>query len=141
VLGWLWWHVTADLQPAPRLIARIVVYLWIFLCCRLIKYTEHFCRFPADLAYVPLIPLFGYYHSLWIKLHAMLTLQVTTWGSREGADNDDNLRMINLPSYHDSSPSSSSSTKSSDTLITSTPAEEEHYPLLPVYSPDLSEDA
>ena len=66
------------------MIARIVVYLWIFLFCRLIKYTEHFCRYPADLAYVPLIPLFGYYHSIWIKLNAMLTLQVVRIANTAG---------------------------------------------------------
>jgi hypothetical protein len=42
--------------------------------------------------------------------------------------------MINLPPYHDYSPSSS---KPTDDLINAAPAEE-HYPLLPVYSVDSS---
>ena len=78
VLSWLWWRATSDLQADWRLIARVSVYLWIFLGCRLIKYTEHFLRFPVDLIYIPLIPLFGYFHSICVKLHAMLTLQVVS---------------------------------------------------------------
>jgi hypothetical protein len=97
VLGWLWWHVTADLQPNWRLIARIVGYLWIFLFCRLIKYTEHFCRYPADLVYVPLIPIFGYYHSIWIKLHAMLTLQVVRIESTFTKKREACLRLLLQP--------------------------------------------
>jgi len=119
VLCWLWWHVTSDLRG-----------IW-----RLVKYTEHFKRYPADLIYVPLIPLFGYYHSIWIKLHAMLTLQVTTWGSREGADTDDNMRMINLPPYNSSSSSSPSpSSKTGNEFKMDGQPPEELYPLLPVYS-------
>jgi len=135
LLCWMWWHITADLHSHWRLLARTSVYLWIFLLCRLIKYTEHFCRFPADLVYVPLIPVFGYFHSICIKLHAMFTLQVTTWGSRAGADNDDNLRMIILPNYDDASASSPSSPKFPDHLIEDEPSGE-LYPLLPRYSLD-----
>jgi hypothetical protein len=81
LLCWMWWHITADLHSHWRLLARTSVYLWIFLLCRLIKYTEHFCRFPADLVYMPLILVFGYFHSICIKLHAMFTLQVVSTSS------------------------------------------------------------
>jgi hypothetical protein len=135
VLSWLWWHVTADLRPERRLIARVLVYLWIFLLCRLIKYTEHFRRFPSDLVYVPLIPLFGYYHSIWIKMHAMLTLQATTWGSREGADNDDNLRMINLPPYNNNLSPTPPKSPPVD-FIKDDPCDDTYH-LLPKYSLDV----
>jgi len=109
VLAWLWWQVTSELVPVglPRQAAVAIVYLWIFLVCRLVKYGEHFLRYPADIIYAPLVPLFGYFHASFIKLHAMVTLQVTTWGSREGADANDRARMIPLPSYEISGDASS----------------------------------
>lgn len=72
-----------DMQAEWRVMARITAYLWIVLFCRLVKYTEHFRRYPGDVVYAPLIPLFGYYHSIWIKLHAMLTLQVVRISKNE----------------------------------------------------------
>ncbi|KAL8639605.1 MAG: hypothetical protein Q9228_003374 [Teloschistes exilis] len=41
--------------------------------------------------------LFGYFHGL-IKGYAMVSLNVTAWGSREGADDDDAYRMTRLSS-------------------------------------------
>ncbi|KAF2666871.1 putative polysaccharide synthase Cps1, partial [Microthyrium microscopicum] len=77
-LAWLWWFVTLEMEPSSRLIARVVAYLWIFLFCRLVKYLEHFVRYPADLIYIPLIPFFGYFHSICIKAYAFFTLNVVS---------------------------------------------------------------
>jgi len=109
LLAWLFWHISSHLQEQPKQIARALVYLWILLLCRIVKYLEHFVRYPSDLKYVLLIPLFGYFHASFIKLHAMFTLHVTTWGSRAGADANDSFRMIELPSYRTAKNTSSSS--------------------------------
>jgi len=96
---YLFWHLTAGLHPEAQQIARFACFVWIVFVSRLVKYLEHFSRFPQDLRYIFLIPMFGYFHSLVIKFYAMVTMHVTTWGSRDGADANDNFRMISLPSY------------------------------------------
>ena len=58
--------------------------LWIF-CSKLVKPFPHFWRNPGDLIYLPGYILFGYYHSF-IKLYALMTFGVTTWGTRPGVD-------------------------------------------------------
>jgi hypothetical protein len=160
MLCWLWWRVSAVYQTSW--IVDSLVYLWIVLLCRIIKYIGHFQRYPGDLIYMPLIPIFGWYHSMGIKLHALFTLQVvctkrlrtfnvnpnfdlrprtsyaennhkltrslqTAWGSRDGADKDDNHRMINLPAYADV-PAKAGDEEHEETNM------DDQYPLLPVYS-------
>jgi hypothetical protein len=78
LLAWLFWHATSDLHEQAKRVARTLVYLWIFLLCRIVKYLEHFVRYPSDLKYVLLIPVFGYFHASLIKLHAMVTLHVVS---------------------------------------------------------------
>ena len=58
--------------------------IWIF-CSKLVKPFPHFWRNPGDLVYLPGYIFFGYYHSF-IKLYALLTFGVTTWGTRPGVD-------------------------------------------------------
>lgn len=77
-LAWLWWVVTSEWVQPTQLAVRAAMYLWIFVLCRLIKYVEHFVRYPCDLVYVPLVPLFGYFHSLCIKAYAAITLNVVS---------------------------------------------------------------
>jgi hypothetical protein len=77
-LAYVWWLATSDMSQQPRLAARTLMYLWIFIVCRLIKYVEHFVRYPSDLVYVPLVPLFGYFHSVCIKAYAAVTLNVVS---------------------------------------------------------------
>lgn len=96
-LVYLWWLGTSDWEhQATRLIARVMMYLWIVLLSRLVKYLDYFVRYPSDLRYVALIPLFGYFHSICIKAYALFTLNVTAWGSREGADATGSDRMLRL---------------------------------------------
>jgi len=118
---WSSWIFTLDFNTGPKIASRTILYFWIVLGCRLVKYIEHFARYPGDAIYVPIIPLFGYYHSIFIKLRAMFSLQVTTWGSREGADADDDQRLIRLPPYTESSGSSYSSTTQSTQLKPTNP--------------------
>jgi len=60
---------------------------------KFIKLVTHFVRFPVDIFLWPISVVFGWYHGI-IKLHAMITLNETTWGSRAGADASDSERMI-----------------------------------------------
>jgi len=134
---YLVWHLTASLRPEARQIVRIICLVWIVFISRLVKYIEHFSRFPQDVKYIFLIPLFGYFHSLVIKVYAMVTMHVTTWGSREGADANDNYRMIRLPSYMDmlvGSSNSKSTTAEIDDMDET--FGDDHQPLLPKYGDD-----
>jgi hypothetical protein len=78
LLVWLWWQATSQMHGPKRDLCRVLVYLWVVVFCRIVKYLEHFARYPQDVVYVPLVPLFGYYHSCVIKLHALFTLQAVS---------------------------------------------------------------
>lgn len=95
----MFWQLTVDLDQRIQQLTRIAFTLWVVLLCRVIKYMGHFARYPEDLKYILLIPFFGYFHSCFIKMYAMITMHVTTWGSRAGADADDEWRLIRLPGY------------------------------------------
>ncbi|KAI9792143.1 MAG: hypothetical protein M1833_001257 [Piccolia ochrophora] len=65
---------------------------------KFLKLVGHFIRYPEDVMLLPVSILFGYLHGF-IKVYAFLTLDVTAWGSREGADTDDAYRMIRLSEH------------------------------------------
>jgi hypothetical protein len=67
---------------------------WVF--AKTIKLIPHLLRNPGDVRFVPVSILFGYFHNL-IKLYGCITVTETTWGTREGADADDNIRMLPIP--------------------------------------------
>ncbi|KIW08942.1 hypothetical protein, variant 1 [Verruconis gallopava] len=75
---WLFWQVTSTMQHDTQRIVRILFLFWVVLICRVVKYMGHFARYPEDLKYIMLIPLFGYFHSCSIKLYAMLTMHVVS---------------------------------------------------------------
>jgi cellulose synthase/poly-beta-1,6-N-acetylglucosamine synthase-like glycosyltransferase len=64
-----------------------------FAFAKTIKLVPHLLRNPADVWFIPVSVAFGYFHNL-IKLYGFLTVTETTWGTREGADADDNYRML-----------------------------------------------
>ncbi|KAF2649361.1 glycosyltransferase family 2 protein [Lophiostoma macrostomum CBS 122681] len=64
-----------------------------------VKLVPHLLRNPGDVRFVPVSVLFGYFHNL-IKMYGCITVTETTWGTREGADTDDHLRMMQIPNYH-----------------------------------------
>lgn len=87
--------------PQYALTAQCVFMLW----TKIIKLVGLFAREPLDLIFLPVSILFGYFHGL-IKVYALLTLRMTSWGSRPDGDTNDNERMtprarrsesINLP--------------------------------------------
>ncbi|KAL5687450.1 hypothetical protein EMGR_001760 [Emarellia grisea] len=65
--------------------------VWMFIS-KFIKLLGHYIRYPVDVLLLPVSILFGYFHG-GIKMYAVLTLNVTTWGSRDGADDYDAERM------------------------------------------------
>lgn len=67
-----------------------------FVFAKTIKLIPHLLRNPGDVRFVPVSVLFGYFHNL-IKLYGCITVTETTWGTREGADADDNIRMLPIP--------------------------------------------
>ncbi|KAF2100326.1 hypothetical protein NA57DRAFT_73937 [Rhizodiscina lignyota] len=108
--AFLCWGVaygTENLNSPAKWAVRALLWLHILLICRIVKFNIF--RYPSDLLYLPLIPIFGWIHSVTIKIWALSTLNETSWGSREGADADDAFRMIALPPYDGIAGSSSNS--------------------------------
>jgi cellulose synthase/poly-beta-1,6-N-acetylglucosamine synthase-like glycosyltransferase len=75
---WLFWQVSLPLNHDVRQASRLLFGFWVVLLCRIIKYMGHFTRYPEDLKYILLIPLFGYFHSCFIKIYAMLTMHIVS---------------------------------------------------------------
>jgi len=93
------WHQASTLWSQDRRTQLFVfLFLWTFVFSKTVKLWGHFFRYPADVVFIPIYVSFGYFHGL-IKLWGLLTLSETTWGSRDGADADDRIRMIPLPPY------------------------------------------
>ncbi|KAH9880761.1 hypothetical protein IAQ61_001055 [Plenodomus lingam] len=84
-------------QDAPwqrTLLWALFLAHWVF--AKTIKLVPHLLRNPGDVRFIPVSILFGYFHNL-IKLYGCITVTETTWGTREGADADDNIRMLPIP--------------------------------------------
>jgi len=72
------------------------IFLAHFVFAKTIKLLPHLLRNPGDVRFIPVSILFGYFHNL-IKFYGCMTVTETTWGTREGADADDNIRMLPIP--------------------------------------------
>lgn len=72
--------------------AMIAQLVFMFGIVKTVKLIGLFKRNPADIMYYPTSILFGYFHGL-IKLWALCTLRITSWGSRVDGDTNDNERM------------------------------------------------
>jgi hypothetical protein len=80
---YLFWQVTAGLSSEVQQITTAVWFVWVVFISRLVKYFEHFSRFPGDIfIFIFLIPLFGYFHSLVIKVYAGITMGVVSCPNR-----------------------------------------------------------
>ena len=51
--------------------------IWMFVS-KFIKLIGHYIRYPADFLLLPVSIFFGYFHSLAIKVYAMLSLNVVS---------------------------------------------------------------
>ncbi|KAJ5128422.1 hypothetical protein N7448_002141 [Penicillium atrosanguineum] len=91
LLVWLCHKATVSWGDVLHDRAMTSLYLWIF-SSKWIKLLGHYIRYPVDVFLMPVSILFGYFHGA-IKMYAVMTLNVTTWGSRDGADDYDAERM------------------------------------------------
>lgn len=115
LIFFLFYKATEDLPAGTRQNSLIAIGIWIFVFAKSIKLYGHWIRYPADLLMLPCSILFGHVHGV-IKLAGLLTLSAvccsmlrldvkvtdhlqTSWGSRDGADEDNHYRMIKLPPY------------------------------------------
>jgi len=107
-LTYLLWRAMENWSSDDFQFYMSVWMVWLFLS-KVIKLLPHYVRYPVDIFLIPCSILFGQFHSVFIKTYALLTLNVTSWGSREGADRDDASRLVRLRpeppipegSYHD----------------------------------------
>ncbi|KAK6007240.1 hypothetical protein QM012_006248 [Aureobasidium pullulans] len=98
LIFFFFYKATENLPVGTRQRILTAIGIWIFCFAKSIKLYGHWIRYPADLLMLPCSVLFGHVHGL-IKLAGLLTLSATSWGSREGADDDNHYRMIKLPPY------------------------------------------
>ncbi|TVY14802.1 hypothetical protein LARI1_G008624 [Lachnellula arida] len=72
---------TITWDPSHRLLSFCIFALWL-LFTKVVKLVPHFVLYPANICFIPVTILFGYFHGP-IKFYALLTLHLTTWGSRK----------------------------------------------------------
>ncbi|KAI0452380.1 glycosyltransferase family 2 protein [Xylaria acuta] len=76
-------------------------FIFMFAYTKVVKLVGLFQRQPRDIIFLPVSILFGYFHGF-IKLYALFTLNMTSWGSRPDGDANDALRMSPRPRRSDS---------------------------------------
>ncbi|KAJ5708000.1 hypothetical protein N7488_007801 [Penicillium malachiteum] len=91
LLVWLCHRATASWGDLLHDRAMKALIAWMFTS-KWIKLLGHYIRYPVDVFLLPVSIVFGYLHGA-IKMYAVMTLNVTTWGSRDGADDYDAERM------------------------------------------------
>ncbi|KAI5927342.1 polysaccharide synthase [Camillea tinctor] len=100
VLLSLWWGTEGwNMETRQRLFWAQLIFM--FAYTKVVKLIGLFRRNPSDIMFLPVSIVFGYFHGL-IKLHALLTLNMTSWGSRPDGDANDALRMARRPRRSDS---------------------------------------
>ncbi|KAI1353373.1 glycosyltransferase family 2 protein [Xylaria sp. FL0043] len=96
----LWWGTEGwDMDTRRKLLWAQLIFL--FAYTKVIKLIGLFRRQPSDIIFLPVSILFGYFHGL-IKLYALFTLNMTSWGSRPDGDANDASRMVPRPPQSDS---------------------------------------
>ncbi|KAI6374824.1 Type 2 glycosyltransferase [Pyricularia grisea] len=94
ILAALWWGAE-DWEPVNRTRALYAQLAFLALS-KVVKLVGLFRRHPADIMFLPVSIMFGYFHGL-IKIYAGLTLNMTSWGSRTDGDTDDAHRLAPGP--------------------------------------------
>lgn len=96
----LWWGTEGwELETRQRLVWAQIIFVFGF--SKVIKLVGLFRRNPTDIIYLPVSIIFGYFHGF-IKLYALLTLNMTSWGSRPDGDTNDDQRLARQPQRSDS---------------------------------------
>lgn len=86
------WEGSANWNPTVRLYTWWANFMFVFVFTKTVKLWGLFKRNPSDILFLPLSIIFGYFHGL-IKLYALFTLNMTSWGSRADGDLDDKARL------------------------------------------------
>ncbi|KFH43831.1 Hyaluronan synthase-like protein [Hapsidospora chrysogenum ATCC 11550] len=90
------WWATSGWAPVNRQYAFWAQFLFMFGFTKVVKLVGLFRRHPSDVMFLPVSICFGYFHGL-IKLYALATLNMTSWGSRADGDTNDEQRLCPAP--------------------------------------------
>jgi cellulose synthase/poly-beta-1,6-N-acetylglucosamine synthase-like glycosyltransferase len=71
----------ASCSPETRSWSIVAFFLWL-LFTKTVRMIPHFLRHPSDMFHMPLLIVFGYYHSI-MNVYAALTLTQTAWGGKD----------------------------------------------------------
>ncbi len=77
LLIYLYLQGTTQWDQHTRTFGLVVLVAWMFLS-KFIKLIGHYIRYPVDFLLLPVSIFFGYFHSLAIKVYAMLSLNVVS---------------------------------------------------------------
>ncbi|KAF7555055.1 hypothetical protein G7046_g6650 [Stylonectria norvegica] len=95
LLASCWW-ATAGWALENRQYAFWAQFVFMFGFTKVVKLMGLFLRNPSDFAFLPISIMFGYFHGL-VKLYALVTLNMTSWGSRADGDTNDAQRLAPAP--------------------------------------------
>lgn len=73
-----------DASSSAKILAYAGLAIWVVFT-KILKLLPHLCRHPSDIKFVPVAVLFSYFHGI-INIWALLTLNVTHWGSQKLED-------------------------------------------------------
>ncbi|PHH51804.1 hypothetical protein CFIMG_001896RA [Ceratocystis fimbriata CBS 114723] len=97
LLIWSCWRATQDWEDRQdRLLATWALVIFMFGFTKVVKLIGLFRRDYSSIVFLPLSIAFGYFHGL-IKLYALFTLKMTSWGSRTDGDQNDDARLTANP--------------------------------------------
>ncbi|KAI1170014.1 glycosyltransferase family 2 protein [Nemania sp. FL0916] len=96
----LWWG-TESWGAGARQRLFWSQFIFMFAYSKVVKLIGLFRRQPSDIIFLPVSILFGYFHGL-IKIYALCTLNMTSWGSRPDGDANDAVRMFPHPTVSES---------------------------------------
>ncbi|KAI9863715.1 MAG: hypothetical protein M1830_006147 [Pleopsidium flavum] len=71
--------------------------LWLVFT-KSVKLLPHFYRYPTDVRFIPVAIIFGYLHGF-IKIYALFTLNVTTWGGRDTGQTEEKVPFLQGSSF------------------------------------------
>lgn len=77
LLVYLYLQGTTQWDQHTRTFGLVALVAWVFLS-KFVKLIGHYIRYPVDFLLLPISIFFGYFHSLAIKVYAMLSLNVVS---------------------------------------------------------------
>lgn len=77
MLVYLYYRASADWDSDLRVVYFVLLVSWMFTS-KFIKLMGHYIRYPGDFLLLPVSISFGYFHSLIIKVYAMLSLNIVS---------------------------------------------------------------